>query len=307
MQDEDDNRTVIRVPIARGNESDSGKREANLLVMAGATIGVTHKLPYRGDAIIGRGDEAAVRIGDEDVSRSHARISIRPDGQVTLTDLGSTNGTYVNGVQITEHILHDGEKIQLGPRVVLKFQYQDALEEEFQRKLFESAVKDGLTGIYNKKYFLDRIEADIAYAKRHYTPLVLLLFDIDHFKQINDTFGHAAGDHVLKHLAATVKRAVRTEDSFARFGGEEFAILMRGIDDAKALMSAERLRRLVEKTEFEYGGKRMAVTISIGIGVLSTDPQSPVQTSADLVNRADHRLYEAKRGGRNRVVGKTGG
>lgn len=303
--EEDSHKTVIREPLTAGDTRGGAKREACLLVMAGATIGATHKLPYRGGAIIGRGSDADIQIGDEDVSRTHARISIASNGDVTLNDLDSTNGTYVNGAKITEQRLQDGDRIQLGPRILLKFQYQDALEEEFQRKLFESAVKDGLTGIYNKKYFLDRIEADIAYAKRHNAPLALLLLDVDHFKRINDNFGHPAGDHVLKQLAALVKRTIRTEDVFARFGGEEFAILMRDVNDETALMLAERLRGQIQEATFEFGGKLIPVTVSIGVGMMNEGLASPVHTSADLVNCADHYLYEAKRGGRNRVMGKA--
>lgn len=302
--EKDDSKTVIREATEQDKPRESKKRDACLLVMAGATIGAMHKLPNRGDVTIGRANDADIRIGDDDISRNHARISVRRSGQVTITDLVSTNGTYVNGAKILEQTLNDGDKIQLGPRLLLKFQYQDAVEEEFQRKLFESAVKDGLTGIYNKKYFLDRIDTDIAYAKRHHTPLALLLFDIDHFKTINDTFGHSAGDHVLKQLTTIVKRTVRTEDLFARFGGEEFVVLMRDVDEKEAMALAERLRGRVEQTAFEYGGKRIAVTISIGVGIMQMDPKPSMQSSAELVNFADRCLYQAKRGGRNRVVGQ---
>lgn len=300
---EDGNKTIIRsVPASRA-DAVSAKREAYLIVISGGTVGAMHKLPERGELVIGRAPDAGIRIGDEDVSRHHARISVAADGEVLLTDLDSTNGTYVNAVKITEHRLQDGDKVQIGPQVVLKFQYQDAVEEEFQRKLFESAVKDGLTGVYNKKYFLDRIDADFAYAKRHRTPLALLLFDIDHFKRINDTFGHAAGDYVLKQLALVIKQTLRSEDLFARFGGEEFAILVRGFDDEKARILAERLRGLVEHAAFAFDGKRIAVTISIGIGTVGADDASP-QDTTELVLRADQYLYEAKRKGRNRVAGK---
>ncbi len=281
------------------------KQEACFIVIAGGTVGMMYKLTAVGDMFIGRATDAEIRVDDEGVSRKHARISMTPNQQVILIDLGSTNGTYVNGAKIGEQVLRDGDKVQIGSQTVFKFQYQDALEESFQRKLFDSAVKDGLTGCYNKKYFIDRIETDFAYAKRHRTPLTLLIFDIDHFKKINDTHGHPTGDHVLKELAALVKRTVRNEDVLARFGGEEFVVLMRDVDDTKALVLAERLRRLVEQTNIEFEGKRIPVTISVGIGTLSSNQNPPIQDSADLVNRADQYLYKAKRGGRNRVEGKA--
>jgi two-component system, cell cycle response regulator len=285
----------------------SAKRGACLIVIAGGTVGMMHKLPTSGEIFIGRTADAGIQIEDDGVSRKHARISITTDRRIVLNDFGSTNGTYINGIKIVEQVLLDGDKIQLGPDVVLKFQYQDALDEDFQRRLFESAVKDGLTGIYNKKYFLDRIETDVAYAKRHKTPLALIIFDIDHFKKINDTYGHAAGDHVLKELSALVKRTIRGEDVFARFGGEEFVLLMRDVDEAQASMLAERLRRLVEQAQFEFDGKQIPFTISLGVCAMGANDDAPIQGSADLVNRADQYLYKAKRAGRNRVMSGSNG
>src|SRR5947207_2673450 len=153
------------------------KQEACFIVIAGGTVGQMYKLQAI-DVFIGRATDAEIRVDDEGVSRKHARVSTTPNNQVILIDLGSTNGTFVNGMKVAEQVLRDGDKVQIGSTTVLKFQYQDALEESFQRKLFDSAVKDGLTGIYNKKYFVDRIETDFAHAKRHKSTLTLVIFDI---------------------------------------------------------------------------------------------------------------------------------
>jgi diguanylate cyclase (GGDEF)-like protein len=301
----EDEKTAVRDMKSLFQEAGAPtKQEACFIVIAGGTVGQMYKLQVA-DVFIGRATDAEIRVDDEGVSRKHARVSTTPNNQVILIDLGSTNGTYVNGMKVSEQVLRDGDKVQIGSTTVLKFQYQDALEESFQRKLFDSAVKDGLTGIYNKKYFLDRIETDFAYAKRHRAALTLLIFDIDHFKKINDTYGHPAGDHVLRELAALVKRAIRNEDVLARFGGEEFVVLMRDVDDTKALVLAERLRRMVEQQVFEFENTRIPVTISVGIGTTTVNQNPPLADSADLVNRADQYLYKAKRGGRNRVEGKA--
>jgi two-component system, cell cycle response regulator len=303
--DKSDKKTVaLDMTGAKKDAAAFAKQEASFVVIAGANAGMMHKLPKSGELFIGRTPDAALRIDHEDVSRLHARLYITPT-QITLTDLGSTNGTYVNGSKIAQHVLRDGDKVQIGPVTILKFQYHDALDESFQRSLFDSAVKDGPTGLYNKKYFLDRIETDFAYAKRRKTALTLLLFDIDHFKNINDSYGHPTGDHVLKQLATLVKRTVRAEDLLARFGGEEFVVLMRDVDDKKALMLAERIRQLVEHAVFEFEGKRIPVTISVGIGTMSPNQDPPIGNSADLVNQADQYLYKAKNAGRNRVAGKS--
>ena len=280
------------------------KEEPCFIVIAGGTVGMMYKLT-KDDIYIGRATDAEIRVDDEGVSRRHARVSITPGQQVILVDLGSTNGSFVNGHKVGEQVLRDGDKVQIGSTTVLKFSYQDETEQSFQRKIFDSAVKDGLTGIYNKKYFMDRIETDFAYAKRHRSPLTLLLFDIDHFKKINDSHGHPAGDHALRELSAFVKKTVRNEDVFARFGGEEFAILMRDVDDTKALVVAEKVRRGIESLKVEFDGVRLPVTVSVGIGTMTAATNPPVQDAADLVNRADQYLYKAKRNGRNRVEGNA--
>ena len=253
----EDEKTAVRdIRSLFGEQNAPEKREVPyFIVIAGGTVGMMYKLT-QADTFIGRATEAEIRVDDEGVSRKHARVSSTPNQQVILIDLGSTNGTYVNGARIGEQVLRDGDKVQIGSTTILKFSYQDALEESFQRKLFDSAVKDGLTGIYNKKFLVDRIETDFAHAKRHRAPLTLVIFDIDHFKTVNDTWGHPCGDFVLKELAQVVKKTLRNEDVFARFGGEEFVVLMRDVDDTGALVLAERLRRLIEQSQFVFEGKR---------------------------------------------------
>ena len=155
--------------------------------------------------VIGRGQQADIQVIDEGISRRHAEI-VHEGGQIVIRDLGSTNGTYCNGDKIGEHQLSDGDKIQVGSTTILKFTFHDSLDESFQRQMYESALRDGLTKIFNKKYFLDRLESEFAYAVRHRTPLSLVMFDIDHFKRINDTHGHLAGDYALSTLAKIVRR-----------------------------------------------------------------------------------------------------
>lgn len=124
------------------------------------------------------------------------------------------------------------------------------------------------------------------------------MLDVDHFKLINDTHGHPAGDHVLQRLSATIMASLRTEDSFCRVGGEEFAVIMRDCTEEEAVQLAERLRRLVANTQFVYGGKSIPVTISLGVSGFARDRHP---TGTLLVEDADRCLYEAKRRGRNRA------
>jgi diguanylate cyclase (GGDEF)-like protein len=194
--------------------------------------------------------------------------------------------------------LKEGDKIRLGANTMLKFTYQDKLDETFQQQMYDAALRDGLTKCYNKKFFVDRLETEFAYAKRHKTMLSVVIFDVDHFKKVNDNFGHLAGDAVLVHLARITHSMVRTEDVAARYGGEEFAIICRGIPLLNAGVVGERLRAAVEMENFEYQGRRLPVTISAGVAAL---PESQSTTPSELVGEADSALYEAKRSGRNRV------
>src|SRR5262252_8403767 len=290
----DQTHTKPAVPL----ESDKEQKRnlAYLVVLAGASAGEMFKL--QGDkTVIGRGPKVAVRLNDEGVSREHCQL-VRDGEKVVLEDLGSTNGTFCNGMRVDRRELSDGDKIMVGSTTILKFTYHDYLDEVFQRQMYESALRDGLTKVFNKKYFTDYLEKEFAYAARHNSPLALIFLDIDFFKRINDTFGHPAGDFVLAELSQMMVNLVRTEDVLARFGGEEFTVLCRGTDLRGARIVAERLRRTVEAHTHSFGAKTIPVTISLGIAGI---PDTSIVDHAQFLAAADKALYEAKRTGRNRV------
>ncbi|HEY4013953.1 MAG TPA: GGDEF domain-containing protein [Polyangiaceae bacterium] len=269
-----------------------------LIVIGGGSVG--EMFPLRQDeAIIGRARDATIRFEDDGMSRKHA--CLRCAGKhVEISDLGSANGTFVNGEPVTGwRALVEGDKISVGSITVLKFTYNDELDEAFQRHMFDASFRDALTKAYNKKYLMERLDKELAFAWRHGTALSLILLDVDHFKRVNDTFGHPAGDAVLVNLAAIVFGALRKEDVFARYGGEEFAIICRGVDLAGAADVAERLRELVAQTHAVHEGRDLAVTASFGI---ASCLECGAKTVAELVASADAALYAAKRGGRNRVI-----
>jgi diguanylate cyclase (GGDEF)-like protein len=275
-----------------------GKRDrAYLVVLAGASVGEMYKV--EGDkVVIGRGQKAQIRLFDDGISREHAQIVIEGN-QIILQDLGSTNGTFCNGLKVDRRELVDGDKILVGSTTILKFTYHDNLDEMFQRQMYESALRDGLTKAFNKKYFTDRLESEFTFATRHVSPLALVLFDIDHFKKVNDTHGHPAGDHVLFEISTLLSSALRAEDVFARYGGEEFAVICRGSDESQAHVVGERMRKAVEGHRFVYEGALIPVTISVGIAVL---PNAAVKDANDIVGFADQALYKSKNAGRNRVT-----
>ena len=294
--DEDTTGTETAELTAIPKDSELRKRPC-LTVLTGTSTGQLFKLP-RGEANIGRSTEAVVRISDDGVSRHHARLRLETDKQ-WVEDLGSRNGTYVNGTKIEERTaLRDGDKIQVGRTTVLRFAYHDEIDESFHENLMSSALRDPLTRLFNKRYFLDRLDSELKFARRHETSLSLLMLDLDHFKAINDTHGHLAGDAVLIKLAEVLTKAVRNEDVVARFGGEEIAIVLRAIPLDPALHLADRLRKLVEQTVTPFGGLELRATASIGAAGY---PTTRAETIEQLIEAADKALYRAKDLGRNRV------
>ena len=294
--DDDDGQTRVRGPEPI-ESAPAGRDRAYLIVLAGMSRGQMFKLDAP-RSVIGRGSEAQVKISDEGISREHAVIHL-VDGKVTVEDLGSTNGTFCNGVRITTRPLGDGDKIMLGGTTILKFTYHDRLDEQFQQQMYESALRDGLTKVFNRKHFDDLFTKEFAFASRHVAPLALLFIDLDFFKKVNDTFGHPAGDYVLAEVSAVLTSAVRAEDVVARFGGEEFCVLCRGTDTKGARELGERLRSEIEQRRFVYGTKIIPVTISVGVAAL---PDATITQATGLLAAADKALYEAKRAGRNRVA-----
>lgn len=274
-------------------------RAACFIVIAGSQAGRMYKLE-RVDLVLGRSDDVPVRVDDEGVSRRHARIVRNPDGTVSLVDLGSTNGTFCNGERVRRRILQDGDKIQVGSTTIIKFSYQDSIEEDFQRRQYESATRDSLTSCFNKKYFTDRLPSEYAFARRQNKPLSLAMIDVDHFKKLNDTFGHPAGDYVLQYVAKLAQSCVRMDDILTRYGGEEFALIMRGATPESAFIAAERVRRTVEAAHFSFEGESMHVTVSIGVATWNTGDDDP-ETTDEMVRLADEYLYRAKNNGRNRT------
>jgi len=200
----------------------------------------------------------------------------------------------VNGYKVDEIALNDSDKIQFGTSTVMKFANQDSLETEFQMNLYESSVKDPLTNSFNKRYFQDRLQRELSFSIRHGSNIALLMIDIDFFKKVNDTYGHLAGDAVLKEISRKINHKLRNEDIFCRYGGEEFALIVRGCNYEQVVIIAERIRLLIANSPIEWNSTLISVSVSIG-GALLGD----CKTAEELVAVADKKLYEAKNGGRN--------
>ncbi|MEW6431947.1 MAG: GGDEF domain-containing protein [Myxococcota bacterium] len=269
-------------------------QSAALVVIHGEDLG--RKYDLEDELVIGRSTRCDVEVDQDSVSRNHA--CVRYDGsRVVVKDLGSTNGTFVNDEQIDdEHRLRNGDLIKIG-RTVFKFIASNNIEASYHDEIYRLTTVDGLTQVSNRRYFEDTLDRELSRCRRYHRSLSLVLVDVDHFKKINDTWGHLAGDAVLKEVATTIRSRIRREDVIARYGGEEFALLLPEIDLKGATAMAEKVRKLVEKHRFAFDGEQIPVTVSCGVAALA----KRTETGATLIKRADEKLYEAKDGGRNRV------
>lgn len=269
---------------------------ACVVVLYGSELGRRVELT-RGEIVIGRDDDNALSVALETISRRHARLFVQ-DRTYMVEDLESTNGTFVNENEVTEATaLRNGDLLRCGG-AVFKFIEGGNIEALYHEEIYRLTITDGLTQVANKRHFLEFLEREIARATRHARPLSLVMFDLDRFKNINDSYGHLAGDRVLKGIASLVSGQVRRDELLARYGGEEFAVVLPETSLDAAAGFCERIRGEIEKATFDFDGEPLSATVSLGVTELAA-----TDTLVSLVARADARLYEAKEQGRNRVAG----
>ncbi len=263
----------------------------------GPNMGTRYALGWT-PVFIGRQEDCAIRNTDPSVSRYHAKIVRGDDGEYFVTDLGSTNGTFVNNQRKQDGLLKDGDYLRIG-NCIYRFLGGGNIEAEYHEEIYRLTVLDGLTQIHNRRYLTEFLDREIARSNRHYRPLALIMLDIDHFKSINDRFGHLVGDLTLRELCARVRGVVRQDELFARYGGEEFAVVLPEADLTQARAVAERIREVMEQQPFTFNDVTYPVTVSVGVAVTAPGEQLP---AADIISHADKNLYKAKLAGRNCVV-----
>ncbi len=282
-------------------EPRSARSKGVFTVVGGLDAGRVLSLARDRVSTLGRAPECTFPFDDVGLSREHAQVLVIGSDYV-FKDAGSRNGSYVNDARIAGPVkLRDGDRVQIGSNTVLRFSLLDEQEEEALKRVYEAAVRDGLTGVYNRKHLEERLAAELSFALRHNTNLSVIILDVDHFKRVNDTFGHLAGDTVLKGVAWVLSQGLRAEDMVARYGGEEFVVVSRGVDLTTGTQIADRLRWNISATPMNIGPQAIHVTASAGIASLACC--GPNRDRDTLLGIADHRLYQAKQNGRNRVVG----
>jgi two-component system, cell cycle response regulator len=267
-----------------------------LIYPAGPDMGKRFPLS-RADVVIGRGSDCDIQIDRDSISRRHARV-FRQDESWQIEDMQSTNGSYVNDSPVQRSALRDSDLVKIGA-AIFKFLAGNGIESSYHEEIHKMMIMDALTGAHNKRYFLEFLEREVARCSRYRRSLSLLMFDIDHFKKINDTHGHLTGDFVLREMSRRLLGRIRREELLARYGGEEFACVLPETDLVGARIFAEQVRRLIADAPFEYEGDTISVTVSIGLHTVEGDDMDVTQ----FIKLADENLYRAKREGRNRVVG----
>lgn len=286
--------TRVELPVTQATDPEQ-VGDSCLIVFYGESIGRRYFL-NRPELILGRADSAHVQINQDSISRNHAKVVVRPGQQPKVIDLESTNGTFVNNQRISERVLMDGDLLRVG-QTIFKHLSGSNIENKYHEEIYRLTTIDGLTECYNKRYFLDALDREMNRAVRYKRLLSLAMLDIDHFKRVNDTLGHLAGDYVLRELARLLAASVRRQDIFARYGGEEFAAILPEVDAGGAQVVCEKMRALTEQYPFNYNGQALRVTISLGIEVYDGADQD----ATAFISRADAKLYAAKLEGRNRI------
>ena len=294
-------RTLFLKPV-KVEPGPAAAGDACLILLHPPGPGLGARTPLtRDEHVIGRGPENDIVAERDSVSRRHARLFRSDTEGWCLEDLGSTNGSFVNDIHIQHPAPAAGRRQSAAHRrrdlqVPGRRQRGGAYHEE----IYRLAILDGLTGVHNKRYFLEFLERELASSQRHGHLLTLVMVDIDHFKALNDTRGHLAGDHVLRTLSSRIQSRMRREDLLARYGGEEFAAVLNSTDLTAGIRFAEDVRRRIEAAPFEFDGESFTITVSLGVASVANE--QGVDPAA-LIARAHEKLYAAKRAGRNRVVG----
>ena len=293
------NETLVRESKTLKLKLQEARRsEACLVIVLGKPLGKRFAL-NRKTVVIGRGSECEIPMLDNSLSRAHAQVLKKEGGRFYLSDLNSTNGTYLNDQKLTPGKaieVKNGDLLKMG-NIIFKFIGRGKIDNVFHKDILYLASRDDLTGTLNRVSLRSCLEEGFQKARMSRKPLSVIVLDLDHFKSVNDTYGHATGDFVLKETVKVAQSVIRGDDFIGRFGGDEFMVVLWDTSPTNACIIAERIRSKIEKHSFTYEGKRIPVTVSLGVCSLDDS----IQSMDDFFKRADGAQYNAKKNGGNQV------
>lgn len=297
---DEDKTSVLTSETLKVHLDNADKTPPTLVLLVGPASSIGKQWSLEGDDIvIGRSPTSTVYVDDRSISKSHAKFILQGN-ETYIMDLDSTNKTVINSkpvAPLTTAVLKNNDQIKTG-NVIFKFLERGNIEAVSNKKTFDRTQIDSMTGAYNKGALLAYAPEAIKRSDLLGIPISVIVFDIDHFKKVNDTYGHAAGDFVIMEIAKLVKdKLTRSEDFFARFGGEEFVLVLSGTPRHTAADIAERIRASVEGFKFEYENVKLPITISLGVATRDAGGD----TWDMLFEKADQALYKSKKRGRNQV------
>jgi len=272
------------------------ERQPAVILYDGEEIGGLHSLT-KDQTIIGRTAGCDIVIPETRVSPRHAMIRRTSPGaaEFEIVDLGSASGTFLEGAPVLRAVLQSGDKVGIGGRI-LSFAMLDKADLAYQSRIVQMIHVDELTGLLTKRSLFRALETELTRALRYRHPIAVLMMDLDHFKQVNDTYGHLVGSHCLSEVGKLIRESTRETDVNGRYGGEEFVTFLPESDRAAGTIVAERIRAAMERHVFRYNDLAFRVRISIGISGWPADGNDV----ESLVRAADTALYRAKHRGRNR-------
>lgn len=291
-----DEKTVVVAQTSETTTTGQARSNPILLQYDGGAAGKRFVLTSDEIVIGRRAEKVQVWIDDASVSREHCRVTFQGT-QARVTDLGSLNHTYINDQVVMQSAeLCHGDMLRVG-NVRLRYFAHGSADQLLFDRIYRMAVQDRMLEVFRKEYVLEKLDEEFRLARTSGEALSVVFFDLDKFKVINDTFGHDAGDHVLKEVCHLVKSSIRPTDVFGRYGGEEFFIVQPRTSVDEAFKFSESVRAQCEKSIIEYEGVIIPVTLSMGVAGLSSEIAGPI----DLIKAADALVYKSKQEGRNRV------
>ena len=295
--DKSEDKTIVaHTPHSESHSLTQSRSAPLLLQYDGAAAGKRFVLSQNNITVGRRADKVDVWVDDASVSREHCRVTFLGT-KASVTDLGSLNHTYVNDKMVMQSAeLSHGDMLRVG-NIRLRFFAHGSADQLLFDKIYKMAVLDRMLDIFRKDYVVEKLDEEFRMSKASGAGISVLMIDLDKFKVINDTYGHDAGDMVLKNVCAAVKKQVRPTDTFGRFGGEEFVIILPRTSLEQAFRFAEVLRQTIERLKISYNGLDIPVTVSIGCAQATDE----MNESQELIKLADVMVYRSKSGGRNKV------